>query len=248
MKRLVAGGSGSIFQFSRCFRDHETPSRLHQPEFLMLEWYTVDADYRDSLETTEALVGELTDDNTRPGLRPPFRTMSIEEAFRAQIGIDLAKCQETDVLRDAARHAGAAPADDDSWADIFHLLMVSMIEPTLPRDKPLVLLDYPKQVRCLAKAKSETLWRERWELYLDGIETANCFSELTDRAEVAALIATETSDLMKTGVPDRTDHTFPDIYSAGHPPCSGVALGVDRLIMALTGANSIAEIMPFPRI
>ena len=245
MKRLIAEGAGSIFQLARSFRNEEMPSRLHQPEFLMLEWYTVQADYMDSLETTEMLMDELTDENTLPSVRPPFRRISIEEAFMTYAGIDLTRCQDKDALADAARESGLTPGGDETWPDIFHLVLLSLVEPKLPTDKPLALVDYPEQVRCLAKVKQGTPWRERWELYLNGIETANCFSELVDTAAVAALFSLEAP--AATGVFERADFAFPDIYSQGHPTCSGVALGMDRLIMILSGAESIAEVMPFPR-
>jgi elongation factor P--(R)-beta-lysine ligase len=245
MKRLVAEGSGSIFQLSRSFRNQEIPSRLHQPEFLMLEWYTVPADYLDSLETTETLLNEITDESIPSAARPPFRRMTVEEAFTTHAGIDLTGCQDTDALADAARRSGLTPGGDETWADIFHLVMLSLVEPKLPRDRPLALLDYPEQVRCLAKVKKGTPWRERWELYIDGVETANCFSELVDPAAVSTLFSSEAYG--ETGVAERTDPTFADIYSPRHPRCSGVALGMDRLIMVLTGSESIADIMPFPR-
>jgi elongation factor P--(R)-beta-lysine ligase len=252
MKRLLAAGVGSIFQFSRCFRDCEAPSRLHSHEFLMLEWYTIKADYMDSLERTEELLKKLGREcgispSAKPALSSPFLRMTIEEAFREFAGLDLAACGEIEALREAAVRNGFEFDATLEWADLFHLILVAAVEPKLPRDRPVVLLDYPVQVECLAKIKKKTPWRERWELYLGGIETANCYTEMVTPAEVKTYFAKEATrsggGLGEGGV---ADTSFPEIYDGAHPPCSGVAMGIDRLIMALAGARSIAEIMPFP--
>ncbi len=248
MKRLLAAGSGSIFQFSRCFRDRETPSRLHNHEFLMLEWYTVEADYTDSLKTTERLlkrVAQACDISplAKSALSPPFLRMTVEEAFVEYAGIDLAACGETGALREAAERQGFAPDPALEWAELFHLIVVAAVEPKLPRNRPVVLLDYPAEVACLAKRKGQTPWRERWELYLRGVETANCFTEMIALDEVKAYFERESAGRYAGG---GADPSFPDIYGGSHPRCSGVAMGIDRLLMVLADAGSIAEIMPFP--
>ena len=247
MKRLLAAGSGNIFQLSRCFRDRETPSRLHQPEFLMLEWYTLGIGYIESIDTTEALLEYLLPSDALPSLIPPFRRMTVAEAFSDLAGVDLSACQETEALREEAVRIGLSPGMSGVWEELFHLILVSTVEPALPSDKPLVLLDYPRQASCLAEVKKGTPWRERWELYLDGVETANCFTELTTHHDVKELISEESALLDRTNRGGQGDLSFADIYLVEHPRCSGVALGVDRLIMLLTGASTISAVMPFPR-
>lgn len=250
MKRLVAAGSGSIFQFSRCFRDREPLSRLHSPEFLMLEWYTVNADYIGSIDTTEALLERLCTRldltaSAAAAVSPPVLRMTIEEAFSKYAGIDLCACGETRALRTEAERLGLTPALDADWPELFHLILLSEVEQQLPVGRPVALLDYPAQVSCLAKQKAGTPWRERWELYLSGVEIANCFTEMVSPAEVAAYFKREGTELRKAGRPEQTDESFPDIYDTRHPACSGVALGLDRLLMVLSGSDSIAQVMPF---
>ena len=250
MKRLVAAGAGSIFQFSRCFRDRESESKLHSHEFLMLEWYTVDAGYLDSLERTEELLKTLAGNCGVPAhiksfLSAGIRKMTIEEVFREFAGIELSLCGETGALREAAAKSNIDVDFNLEWDELFHLILVAAVEPKLPMDRPVVLLDYPSRVGCLARQKEGTPWRERWELYLQGIETANCFTEMTSAKDVAAHFEKETKMM---GTLEMVDHSFPGIYENGHPKCSGVALGIDRLIMVLAGADSISEVMPFPEI
>jgi lysyl-tRNA synthetase class 2 len=173
MKRLLASGSGNIFQFSRCFRNGETPSALHANEFLMLEWYSLAADYYESLSTTETLMDRLAripdiSPAVKSAISPPFIRLTVAEAFSQYTGIDLASCGDLETLTEAALVAGFTPGPVSDWAELFHWLLVSAVEPGLPEGKPVVLLDYPSQVRCLAKEKPGTPWRERWELYLSG--------------------------------------------------------------------------------
>lgn len=252
MKRLVAAGSGSIFQLSRCFRDSEpASSRLHTFEFLMLEWYTLGADYIDSLETTEALIEGLcrrcdVPAHVAPALLPPFVKMTVNEAFREYADIDLSACNETRALLTEARRVGLTPAADADWSELFHLILVARVEPNLRKERPVVLLDYPARVSCLAKQKPGTMWRERWELYLRGVEIANCFTETVSPEEVATYFRHAHRKLEESGRTAQTDQSFPGIYETGHPLCSGVAMGVDRLLMVLSEAASITEVMPFP--
>lgn len=248
MKRLLAAASGSIFQFSRCFRDYEPASRLHNHEFLMLEWYTMEADYIDSLDMTEALLARICErcEVPEPLLRsvsPPFERITIDEAFEEYAEIDLKACDETGSLARAAGRLGIVAGESDDWNELFHLILVTHIEPNLKKDRPVVLLDYPARVGCLAKLKGNR--RERWELYLNGIELANCFSEAVSPPEVAEYFEREGAQLESAGRGAQTDLSFPDLYDGTHPPCSGVAMGIDRLIMALAGAQSIQEVMPF---
>jgi elongation factor P--(R)-beta-lysine ligase len=244
MKRLIADGAGDIFQFSRCFRNREEISRLHQPEFLMLEWYAMDCDYLDSIDITEELLDALAPADA-PYLKPPFRRMTVHRAFMEYAGIDLEKCQDLDRLQEEAERKGLSPGTNYSWADLFNAIFITWVEPKLPKEKPLILIDYPSQVSCLASKKAGSPWRERWELYLKGIETANCYTEETDPGEAEKYFAEENLGLAAAGRAEETDLSFPSMYHKPHPRCSGTAVGIDRLIMALTGVGSIAEVMPF---
>ena len=246
MKRLLAAGSGSIFQLAKSFRNGEESAGYHNPEFLMLEWYTVDADYLDSILTCEKLFRALLETEEVRQLAPPFRRMSIEQAFHDFAGLDLAGYATEYELRSAAESIGISCPPDDSWAEIYNRIFISNIEPQLPQDKPLVLFDYPSKISCLAKPVQGTPWCERWELYASGVEIANCYSEETDPERISAFVESECNELGMKGREVQVDRRFHEIFHPEFPRCSGAALGADRLIMLLTGTRSISEIIYFP--
>ncbi|MCF7953649.1 MAG: hypothetical protein K9K78_06195, partial [Spirochaetales bacterium] len=138
-----------------------------------------------------------------------------------------------------------------TWEELFNLIFISLAEPRIPSDRPVIIKDYPNKIRCLAKDRPGTPWSERWELYLHGTELANCYSEETDPIKVgeyfeeaAAALAAQRSFSNKA-VPDIDLH-YKDLYTDKHPPCSGTALGIDRLLMELTGIDDIGGVMLFP--
>jgi len=262
MKKLLAAGSGNIFQICRSFRNLEQTGRHHNPEFTMLEWYTLEAGYGQSAALTEELFAGLAETAGRPELAPPFRRMSIREAFMEYAGIDLLETRSLPQLRSECRRLGMLILSDEgghppgssgvphappSWEELYHRIFLTFVEPRLPTDKPLLLTDYPRQIPCLAKDIPGTPWKERWELYVDGIEVANCYSEETDPAKVEQFFSDEYAkkSLASMTVPD-IDREFLEIFHRGYPESSGVALGIDRLIMSLTRRDSIEGVIFFP--
>ena len=248
MKKLIASGSGNIFQITRSFRNSEQLGSHHNPEFSMLEWYTIDADYLNSIATTEELIQSLAGPEAPASIRPPFRKITVRKAFLDYAGFDLTETQDKPALVQAARKLGLSiQPEEDTWEQIYHRIFLSYVEPNLPSDQPLVLTDFPRQITCLAKEIPGTPWRERWELYINGIELANCYSEETDPAKIESFFRREYA--LKAAesrvVPD-IDEEFIEIHRSGFPTCSGVALGVDRLIMALSGQASIEGVIFFP--
>jgi len=250
MKKLLAAGSGNIFQIGKSFRNLEQTGRQHNPEFTMLEWYTVEADYMQSAELTEELFGVLAKQAGRPELSPPFRRLSVQEAFMEFSGIDLEKTQSPRQLVEECERLGMLQVPTDSrmnWEDLYHRIFLTWVEPRLPADIPLLLYDYPRRIPCLARDIPGTPWKERWELYIDGIEIANCYSEETDPARVEDFFIRENAKKIASSavVPDM-DQEFLNIFHQGYPRSSGVALGIDRLVMALTGVKSIEGVIFFP--
>jgi lysyl-tRNA synthetase class 2 len=247
MKKLIAMGSGSIFQITKSFRNNEQIGKDHNPEFTMLEWYTMGSDYLDSIKTTEDLFLSLIRKDTPHWFKPPFRRKSINEVFKEYVSIDLLKCQSKTPLKNEAVRLGLSPEKTDSWEDIFNRIFLNFIEPELPKDKPIILYNYPRQILCLAKELEGTPWRERWELYVNGIELANCYTEETDSKKVNNIFETEYSKKAAVArvIPD-IDNKYSQIFDNNFPKCSGVALGVDRLIMLLTGSASIEGVILFP--
>ncbi|MDR1143935.1 MAG: LysR family transcriptional regulator [Spirochaetaceae bacterium] len=264
MKKLIARYRVSMYQICKCFRNTESRGRLHSPEFTMLEYYTMDADYLDSLALTEELFRRLLEPDSgrpisarsvsvRPGLRPPFLRITMEEAFSRWAGFSLYEAAEAGTMEAEARRLGLNPPSGLDTAALYDLIFIHAVEPALPRDKPVVLLDYPAFVPCLAKKNSPAL--ERWELYAGGIELANCYSEETDPEEVRRYFKAETAEKEKNAlIKHETDPRYWENFlprkdgsgfPAGFPACSGVALGLDRLVMALTGRPFIEEVLFF---
>lgn len=250
MKRLLARGSGSIFQISHSFRNSDLGGPVHNPEFRLLEWYTADAGYLDSIGIAEDLFSRLLAENTtgrpRKQLAPPFLRMSMEEAFRRFAGIELAGCQDARQMKEAGLRQGVAMSAEPTWEEAFHIVFLTLVEPGLPRSRPLVLTDYPALVPTTARRKPGTPWAERWELYVDGVEIANCYTEETDPDALRVLIKEESERKKGCRVPHRIDEGLADIFPPGFPRCSGAALGVDRLEMVFNGEASLQGVILFP--
>ena len=255
MKKLIARHRTSLYQICKCFRNGESTGRLHSPEFTMLEYYTIGADYTDSLSLTEKLFAALLPSPAPPS--PFFTRVTVEEAFSRWAGFDLygAAAQGTRALAAEARKLGLVPPPGLDTAALYDLIFIHAVEPRLPREKPLVLMDYPAFVPCLAKKSPGGKTAERWELYWQGLELANCYSEETDPEAVRRYFIREGEVKNRESlVPHAIDGGYWKIFlprkgAAGmepFPSCSGVALGLDRLIMALTGRSAIDGVLPFP--
>lgn len=248
MKKLIANGSGSIFQICKCFRNNEQSGRQHSPEFTMLEYYADKADYMDSLELTKELFKSLFLKFQPKYAEIPIKVMTVQSAFLKTTGIDIKKCPNTDALLRAIRSTGLdleliGDFSRITWEELFNLLFVSKTEPEVCGKGITVLIDYPHQIPCTAKKKAGTPYYERWELYIDGIEIANCYSEETDPAKVREYYRTETAAKNNLAqVPVDVDSTYPDIFK-NFPKCSGTALGMDRLIMILLGCSDINDVL-----
>ncbi|MDR2158748.1 MAG: LysR family transcriptional regulator [Treponema sp.] len=263
MKRLIARHGVSMYQICKCFRNGESTGRLHSPEFTMLEYYTMDADYLDSLDLTEELFVFLLEnqDGERPappGSFPPFLRITVADAFSRWAGFDLYAAAERGpaALAGEARRLGLDPPPGLDTAALYDLIFVHAVEPKLPRDRPAALLDYPAFVPCLAKRGKDRRTVERWELYVNGVELANCYSEETDAEAVRRYFDAEGAAKRRHAlVPHAVDGGYwklflPKKNAAGEtipfPRCSGVAMGLDRLVMALTGRKTIDGVLPFP--
>lgn len=235
MKRLLADGCPRLFQIGPCFRSGEC-GRRHNPEFTMLEWYRAGADYTDILRDTEALLAHVFQ-QACGGTVLTYRGQTI----------DLARPWHCHTVREAFRTwAGWDPAEH--WdPDRFDADLVGLVEPALPQDKPCVLTDYPAPAASLARLKADDpRVAERWEVYVGGLELANAYSELCDPAAQRARFleaAAERRALGKEVYP--LDEPFLAALEQGLPPCGGIALGIDRLVMLACGATDIAEVRPF---
>jgi lysyl-tRNA synthetase class 2 len=240
MKRLIARHRTSMYQICKCFRNGESTGRMHSPEFTMLEYYTMNAGYKDSLALTEELLSSLYP------VPLPFLRVTMEEAFAEWAGFDLYRAACNGSLAEEARRLGLDPPRDLDTPALYDLVFIHAVEPKLPRGTPVALIDYPAFVPCLAKKDPEGKTTERWELYINGVELANCYSEETDPREVRRFFSLEEKSKKENAlVPHDVDENYWKNFSA-FPRCSGTALGLDRLIMIITGRSSIDAVLPFP--
>jgi len=250
MKRLIAKHRTSMYQICKCFRNGESSGNQHSPEFTMLEYYTMRADYLDSLALTEELFDFLLDSVDAPAeVSTPFSRLTVEEAFRRWAGFDLYRAAETPgAMEEEARRLGLYPEPGLSTPELYDLIFIHAVEPNLKTGKPAALMDYPAFVPCLAKKSPNGKTVERWELYASGTELANCFTEETQAEEVRCFFESEKAAKEKNAlVRHDVDNDYWKLFrSGGFPPCSGVAMGLDRLIMVLTGRKTIDGVLPFP--
>jgi elongation factor P--(R)-beta-lysine ligase len=243
MKRLLAAGSGPIYQICKVFRDDER-GRFHHPEFTLLEWYRPGWDHH-------RLMGEVADLVCRVLQRPaiPVERISYRQLFVDGLGLDPWRASEEDCST-AACTAGIADAsglalDKDGWLD---LLLTHRLESRLGRDGMTFLYDYPPTQAALARIRQgEVPVAERFELYIDGIELANGFHELTDASEQRRRFETDLQTRDRLGLTQTPfDQRFLAALAAGMPETAGVALGLDRLLMIKTGARHLDEVLAFP--
>ncbi len=242
MKRLLAAGADAIYQITRAFRAGET-GQLHNPEFTILEWYQCG----DSTAAAMKLLGELAMDIFQTDA---FDCLSYRDAFWRHIGIDGLE-PDSGKFAAVARKAGLDTAglnaadDVDQWRN---LLLAQVIEPQLGSERPVILFDYPASQAALAIVREEKPpVAERFELYYRGIELANGYHELLDAAELQRRNRANHEHRLADGrraLP--TDSRLAQAMRAGLPDCSGVALGVDRLVMVACGYDSIHEVVAFP--
>lgn len=232
IKKLLAGGIGNCFEITKCFRNEEEVSTLHNPEFTMLEWYRINADYKDIMKDFEHLFldiigkdkleyqGEVYD------LSLPWPKIRIPDAFKKYAGKDVLKVSDED----------------------FYKIYFNEIEPELLKmKKPYFIYDYPISQASLSKPAKDPRFAERFEVFLGGIELGNCFSELTDAKEQKKRFETDKKDrkkMNKTEYP--IDEDLIEALKEGIPAVSGIAVGVDRLVMLAANVSSIEETLFFP--
>jgi len=251
MKKLIANGIGSIYQISKCFRNCEQIGQIHNPEFSMLEYYTVDYDEVDSIKLTQTFLKETALPSCPKNVLEDFEVLTVRDAvlrYTPQHDVDLDNLQDPRELRKKAEDLGLTIPSPESWDDTFNRIFINFVEPNLPKDHPVCLTDYPYQIECLAQRKGN--YRRRWELYINGIEVANCYLEERDvqttrdyyKAEYQKLLSTRSQN--GKVIPD-IDDSFANIFKT-FPKCSGVAIGLDRLLMTEISALDIKDVLLFP--
>jgi lysyl-tRNA synthetase class 2 len=258
-KKLLAAGEGRVFSLSHVFRNRER-GPLHHPEFTMLEWYRTNEPYETLMSDCAAVVLEAAKAAGSQQLQWKNRSadpyaeaerVSVAEAFQTFGGIDLLATmdgEQGDVakLAAAAKAAGVQIADDDTWSDIFSRVLVERIEPRLGHGRPTVLDRYPLPEAAWAQRADDPRLARRFELYACGVELANGFAEITDATEQRARFEAAMEERQRRyGERYPLDDDF--LRSLGQmPQACGIAMGFDRLVMLLTGATRIEQVLWAP--
>jgi lysyl-tRNA synthetase, class II len=249
LKRLIVGGLERVYELGKDFRN-EGLSPKHNPEFTMLEWYEAYADYEDVAARCEQLVAHVAREVGYAGplsFDPPWRRETVRDAIRERTGIDVLEHEDRDALARAMEETGLDAPAESSWAQLVDLELISKrVEPAL--DQPTFLFDYPVELSPFAKGhREDPRLVERFEAFCGGVEIANAFSELNDPDEQRARFEAQRAEA-QAGHDDTQpfDEAFLRALEQGMPPTGGIGIGIDRLVMVLTGRRSIREVVLFP--
>ncbi len=281
LKKLLAQGFPKLFEITRVFRQNESFGGIHNPEFSMIEWYRPRSNYRKIMSDAKELILFLARSlykkdwikygKEKIDLRTPWPKISVKQAFKKYAGVNLDEAKTLSAFRKQfylAKASGRGGLNEElpksySWDDIFYTVFLNQIEPNFPKNRPVIVYDYPLPQASLAKRKTtprlpsttlginrsgqESFYAERFELYIGGLELANCFSELTDAREQEKRLKQEKTLRKKLGkeVYD-IDKDFIAALRSGLPETGGIALGIDRLQMLLLDIQDINNLLLVP--
>ncbi len=246
MKRLLAAGAGDVYQICRVVRGDER-SRLHNPEFTLLEWYRTGFSLDQLIEEVAELLNELV--RSVGGEARPLQRLTYRHAFEGTLGIDPLAVTDTELSERATELGLAAESARELGRDgLLDFLVGTVIGPGLGQRSWLALTHYPASQAALARLDpTDPRLALRFEIYADGIELANGFEELSDPEEQRARFVADNHLRANQRLPDiHPDENLLAALAAGLPACAGVALGFDRAVMIATGASRIDEVMTFP--
>ncbi|MCW9698462.1 elongation factor P--(R)-beta-lysine ligase [Avibacterium sp. 20-129] len=238
MKRLLAAGSGAIFQLCKVFRNEETGTK-HNPEFTMLEWYRPHFDMYRLINEVDDLLQQILD-------CAPAESMTYQFAFQEYVGLDPLSASREELIAKAKEYH-LEQAENEERDTLLQFLFSAVVEPNIGQERPVAIYHFPATQAALAQISSEDhRVAERFEFYYKGIELANGFNELTDANEQRHRFEQDNRQREQLGLPIRQlDERFLAALQAGVPNCAGVALGIDRLIMIALGAKNISEVVAF---
>lgn len=274
LKKLLVAGIGNCYSITKSFRNTETGSSTHNPEFTILEWYRVGSTYMDIMTDCEEMflhvLKTISHDHNkakpcRQGLAlnaqtlsyqnncinftPPWPRVSIKEIFKEFAHTDLEKFFDIKIARRVCRDKGYTVNSKNTWEELYNQIFLNEIEPHLGKNKPIILYDYPSRMAALAAKKKDAdpRYAERFELYVGGLEIGDCCSELTDPIEQKKRFINETKEITRLGkTAYEYDKKFIEALKFGLPPCAGIAVGIDRLLMLLLDTTNIKDTLLFP--
>jgi elongation factor P--(R)-beta-lysine ligase len=250
LKKLMAAGLGNCYAITKSFRNMETQSVTHNPEFTILEWYRADAQYTDIMRDCERLLQSFGKTITYQGntinLSSPWERLTVAESFQkyAHVNFDTFLAHAPEI----AKKKGYTLEKNTTWEELFNQIFLNEIERHLGQERPTIIYEFPSAIAALSKHKaSDPRFCERFEFYIAGLELGDAYSELTDPVEQEARFKKELDELKRLGKTTYDyDHDFIEALKAGLPKCSGIAVGIDRLVMLLADVTDIADTLFFP--
>lgn len=260
LKKLMVAGIGNCYCLTKSFRNMETQSSLHNPEFTILEWYRVGANYFDIMKDCEQLLLSIHQSINGKGtatffyqgktidLTPPWQRLTVAQAFAKWAHINFDDFLKENVASQVATMKGYRVEKHTTWEELYNQILLNEVEPHLGKGKPTILYEFPASLGALARKKqSDPRLVERFEFYIEGLELGDCYSELTDWKEQKVRFEKELKEIKRLGktIYDY-DHDFIEALKAGLPESSGIAVGVDRLVMLFADVTDIADTLFFP--
>ena len=245
LKRLIVGGLERVYEIGKDFRN-EGLSPKHNPEFTMLEWYEAYADWEVVAARAERLVDSVARTVGNERFAPPWKRETLAGSIQSRLGIDVLADRDLESLQGAMRERGIEVPDAPNWAALVDFLVSKHVEPTLI--EPTILHDYPVELSPFAKRhRVYDGLVERFEAFAEGMEFANAFSELNDPDDQRARFEEQ---VRHAAAGDEESQPMDEDYlralEHGMPPTGGIGIGIDRLVMLLTGQRTIREVVLFP--
>ncbi len=268
LKKLLSQGFPNIYQMATVFRQGESFGPMHNPEFTMLEWYRPHSDYIQIMKDVEQLTCAaalavhktllVPYGNTVINLKQPWQKISVKQAFQKYAHMNLDNARTVPLFRKQLGRKPYPIPKNANWDDLFYTVFLNDIEPNFPKNKPIIIYDYPLPQAALAKRKRPirlrsglasrpSFYAERFEAYIAGMEIGNAFSELTDWKEQYTRLKHEQALRRKLGKDIYAlDMDFIAGLKSGMPETGGIAMGVERLQMILLGIQDINDLITFP--
>ncbi len=256
MKKMLASGFDRIFYLGKVFRNHESMSHTHHPEFTMAEWYRVGSSLEDIMDDTEQLcrfVATRVSDRypefrvyTDRFLTESWKRISMRQLWLDILAIDLDTALTTQDLIACVREKGFVVSDAEQYEEVFYRIFLSEIEPVISSMGLVMIYEYPSAMASLSLLTSDGRYARRVEAYIDGVELTNGFEELTDADEQERRFIFEQSERRMYGKKIYPiDHEFLEAVR-NLPNSAGISLGIDRLVMSLTGCKNIEDVLVLP--
>lgn len=258
LKKLLVAGIGNCYSLTKSFRNMETNSYLHSPEFTILEWYRVGVEYSVIMQDCEKLIVHIA--NTL-GIKENFsfqgksidifsswERLTMKEAFKKWANVEFDHFLDEEEAKKIAINKGYTVSDSNTWEELYNQIFLNEVEPHLGQGKPTILYEFPGSMGALAKKKADDpRYAERFEFYIAGLELGDCYHELTDATEQEARFEKELAEIKRLGKTIyEYDTDFIDALRVGLPQCSGIAVGLDRLIMLFADVAKIQDTLFFP--